>query len=95
MRIYGTLGIIFIAYLGRFLALALQPIAAGWEQVDPSIEEAAKVDGANFMQSLVYVLTPMIAPSLVVAALLVFLQALVELTLSALLAGSGTETWGG
>ena len=94
MRIYGTLGIIFIAYLGRFLALALQPIAAGWEQVDPSIEEAAKVDGANFMQSLVYVLTPMIAPSLVVAALLVFLQALVELTLSALLAGTGTETLG-
>lgn len=94
VRIYGTLGIIFIAYLGRFLALALQPVSAGWEQVDPSIEEAAKVDGANFMQSLIFVLAPMIAPSLVVAALLVFLQALVELTLSALLAGSGTETLG-
>lgn len=94
VKIYGTLGILFIAYLGRFLALALQPVAAGWEQVDPSIEEAARVDGASFWQSLVYVLMPLIAPSLGVAALLVFLQALVELTLSALLAGSGTETLG-
>jgi len=94
MRIYGTLGILFVAYLGRFLALALQPVSAGWEQVDPSIEEAAKVDGASFWQSFLYVLAPLIAPSLGVAALLVFLQALVELTLSALLAGSGTETLG-
>lgn len=94
VKIYGTLGIIFIAYLGRFLALAVQPIAAGWQQVDPSIEEAAKVDGAGFWQALIYVLAPVIAPSLGVGALLVFLQALVELTLSALLAGSGTETLG-
>lgn len=94
LRLYGTLGLLFIAYLGRFLALALQPIAAAWQQLDTSIEEAAKVDGANFVQSLIFVLGPMIAPSLAVAALLVFLQALVELTLSALLSGSGTETLG-
>lgn len=94
LRIYGTLWIIFVAYLGRFLALALQPVSAAWQQVDPSIEEAAKVDGAGFGQALVFVLGPLIAPSLGVAALLVFLQALVELTLSALLAGSGTETLG-
>ncbi len=89
VKIYGTLGIIFIAYLGRFLALALQPIAAGWQQVDPSIEEAAKVDGAGFWQALIYVLAPMIAPSLGVGTLLVFLQALVELTLSGALGGFG------
>src|SRR5690606_17522057 len=79
LRIYGTLWIIFVAYLGRFLALALQPVSAAWQQVDPSIEEAAKVDGAGFGQALVFVLGPLIAPSLGVAALLVFLQALVEL----------------
>jgi len=94
LRLYGTLGVLFLAYLGRFLALALQPIAAAWRQVDASIEEAAEVDGASLGQSLVFVLAPVIAPSLAVAALLVFLQALVELTLSAILAGSGTETLG-
>src|SRR5690606_24224897 len=89
VKIYGTLGIIFIAYLERFLALALQPIAAGWQQVDPRIEEAARVGGAGYWQALVYVLAPVIAASLGVGALLFFLQALVELTLSELLAGSG------
>src|SRR5690606_2990274 len=67
LRIYGTLWIIFVAYLGRFLALALQPVSAAWQQVDPSIEEAAKVDGAGFGQALVFVLGPLIAPSLGVA----------------------------
>ena len=94
VKIYGTLGIIFIAYLGRFLALAAPAHRGGLAAGRPSVEEAAKVDGAGFWQALIYVLAPMIAPSLGVGALLVFLQALVELTLSALLAGSGTETLG-
>lgn len=93
-QLYGTLWLLFIAYLGRFLAFALQPVTAAWHQLDSSLEEAATVDGASLMQTFRYVLLPLIAPSLVVAALLVFLQALAELTLSALLAGSGTETLG-
>ncbi|ADI14852.1 ABC transporter permease [Truepera radiovictrix] len=94
VSLYGTLWLLLIAYVGRFLAFALQPIGAAWRQLDPSLEEAARVDGASLGQTFRFVLAPLMAPSLVAAALLVFLQAFAELTLSALLAGSGTETLG-
>ncbi len=94
VSLYGTLWLLFIAYLGRFLAFALQPVAAAWRSLDSSLEEAASLDGASLAQSFRYVLLPLIAPSLLAAVLLVFLQALAELTLSALLVSSGSETLG-
>lgn len=94
LQLYGTLWLLLIAYVGCFLALALQPITAGWSQLSSAIEEAATVDGANFGQMLIYIFLPLLFPSLAVAAALVFMQAFVELTLSALLAGSGSETLG-
>lgn len=94
LNLYGTLWLIFMAYLGRFLSFALQPMQAAWRSLDTSLEEAASVDGANWIQTLRYVLLPLLTPTLAAAMLLVFLQAFGELTLSALLAGSGTETVG-
>lgn len=94
VNLYGTLWLLLIAYLGRFLAFALQPISAAWRQLDASLEEAARIDGATLFQTFRFVLLPLVAPSVLVAGLLVFLQAFAELTLSALLAGSGTETLG-
>ncbi|MFQ3612883.1 MAG: iron ABC transporter permease [Cyanobacteriota bacterium] len=94
LTLYGTLWLILIAYLGRFLAFALQPIQAAWRSLDTSLEEAASIDGADMIQSFRYVLLPLLTPALVAAMLLVFLQSFAELTLSALLVGSGTETLG-
>ncbi|MGF1577504.1 MAG: ABC transporter permease [Cyanophyceae cyanobacterium] len=94
ISLYGTIWLLLIAYLGRFLAFSLQPIHAAWLSLDKSLEESASIDGASLFQSFRFILLPLIAPALVAAVLLVFLQALAELTLSALLAGSGTETLG-
>lgn len=94
VSLYGTLWLLLLAYLGRFLAFALQPISAAWRQLDPNLEEAARIDGAGPLQALRFVILPLVAPSVLAAMLLVFLQAFAELTLSALLAGSGTETLG-
>ncbi|MCF2971827.1 iron ABC transporter permease [Synechococcus sp. Nb3U1] len=94
LTLYGTLWLILIAYLGRFLAFSLQPIQAAWRSLDTSLEEAANIDGANLIQSFRYILLPLLTPALAAAMLLVFLQSFAELTLSALLVGSGTETLG-
>ncbi|MEN9225405.1 MAG: iron ABC transporter permease [Thermostichus sp. HHBFW_bins_43] len=94
LSLYGTLWLILIAYLGRFLAFSLQPIQAAWRSLDTSLEEAASIDGADLVQSFRHILLPLLTPALGAAMLLVFLQAFGELTLSALLAGSGTETLG-
>ncbi|MFQ3585439.1 MAG: ABC transporter permease subunit [Cyanobacteriota bacterium] len=94
LTLYRTLWLILIAYLGRFLAFALQPIQAARRSLDTSLEEAASIDGADMIQSFRYVLLPLLTPALVAAMLLFFLQSFAELTLSALLVGSGTETLG-
>jgi iron(III) transport system permease protein len=94
LSLYGTLWLILMAYLGRFLALALQPMQAAWRSLDTSLEEAASIDGASLLQTFRYILLPLLAPALTAAVLLVFLQSFAELTLSALLVTSRSETFG-
>lgn len=92
--IYGTLWIIFAAYLARFLALALRPVIAGYEQTDRALEEAAQSAGAPFIMRLRTIIAPVILPMAVAGGILVFMTAFNELTVSALLWSSGTETLG-
>jgi iron(III) transport system permease protein len=52
ISLYGTLGIILVAYLARFLALALRPTVAGMELVPKNLDEAAQVAGAGVLRRL-------------------------------------------
>ncbi|MEQ8709635.1 MAG: iron ABC transporter permease [Rhodospirillales bacterium] len=94
ISIYGTLWIIFAAYLGRFLTLGLRPVISAFIQTDRSLEEAAQSSGAGFLMRLRTAIAPAIAPSAAAGAILVFMTAFNELTVSALLWSSGTETLG-
>ncbi|KAF1023554.1 MAG: Inner membrane ABC transporter permease protein YdcU [Paracidovorax wautersii] len=47
ISLYGTLAIIFVAYLARFAVVALKPVQAGLRQLDPALEEAAQLAGAS------------------------------------------------
>lgn len=94
ISIYGTLWIIFAAYLGRFLTLGLRPVVSAFVQTDRALEEAAQSCGAGFLLRLRTAIAPAIAPSAAAGAILVFMTAFNELTVSALLWSSGTETLG-
>ncbi|WP_312269785.1 iron ABC transporter permease [Pseudescherichia sp.] len=90
----GTLLIIFFAYLARFLTVCLKPLHNSMLQLDPAMEEAASLAGANFSQRLRHIVLPLLAPAAFAGALLVFLTAVNELTVSALLWSAGKETLG-
>lgn len=94
VSIYGTLWIVGIAYVARFLVLALRPVGAAFAQLDPALDEAAAAAGARLGRRLRDVALPMVAPAAGAGAILVFLTALNELTVSALLWSSGAETLG-
>jgi iron(III) transport system permease protein len=94
LSLYNTVWILLVAYLARFLVLGLRPIVAGYHQLDRAIEEAAQVAGARFLRRLADVIMPVLAPAAAAGAILVFLTAFNELTLSALLWSSGAETLG-
>ena len=92
--IYGSIMILLIAYVTRFLILQVRGSITAFLQVDPSIEEAARVSGSNGFYKWRKILLPLIIPGVISGALLVFLTALTELTVSSLLWSSGTETIG-
>jgi iron(III) transport system permease protein len=94
LGLYGTPYIILIAYLARFLALALRPVIGAYLQLDRSLEEAARMAGAGLVFRLRTVVLPLVLPVVVAGAMLVFLIAFNELTVSALLWSSGVETLG-
>ncbi len=92
--LYGTLGIIFMAYLARFLTICLKPVHNSMLQLDPAMEEAAALAGASFHQRLFHIILPLLMPAAFAGALLVFMTAVNELTVSALLWSAGNETLG-
>lgn len=94
VSLYGTLGIIFVAYLSRFLVVALKPLHNAFLQLDSSLDEAARLAGAGATRRLVDILLPLVAPPAMAGGLLVFLTAVNELTVSALLWSAGNETLG-
>jgi len=94
VSLYGTLWIILAAYLARFLVLSLRTTIAGYRQIHGALEEAAAIAGAGLWRRIATVLLPLAAPAVAAGAVLVFLTALNELTVSALLWSAGHETLG-
>ncbi|MGH6761091.1 MAG: ABC transporter permease [Phyllobacterium sp.] len=94
LHIYNTIWIILYAYLARFLVLALRPTISGLYQIDRSLEEAAQVAGAGLLTRMRTIIFPMVAPATIAGGVLIFMTAFSELTVSALLWASGSETIG-
>ena len=94
ISIYNTVWIILFCYLARFLVLGLRPVVSGYHQLDRTLEEASQIAGARLIRRLRTIIVPLVAPTAAAGALLVFLTAFNELTLSALLWSSGSETLG-
>ncbi len=94
ITLYGSLGLILFAYLSRFMTVCLKPIQSSMMQLDPALEEAAQLCGAGPGRRLRDIVFPLLAPAAFAGMLLVFLIAVNELTVSALLWSAGNETLG-
>ena len=76
------------------MALAVKPVDAALGQMPPDLLEAAAASGAGVMRRLATITLPLAAPAAAAGALLVFMSAFNELTVSALLWSSRNETIG-
>ena len=92
--IYGSTAILYIAYVTRFLILQVRSGITAFQQVDVEVEEAARINGTNGFGKWKRIMVPLIAPGILSGAMLVFLSALTELTVSSLLYSSNSETIG-
>jgi iron(III) transport system permease protein len=94
VSLYGTFWIILIAYLAAFFSIALKPVGAAYAQLDSRLDDAARVAGAHFGRRMRRIFMPLMAPAAASGAILVFLTAYNEITVSALLWSTGNETIG-
>lgn len=94
ISLYNTLFILLLAYLARFLTIQLRPAISGFRQFPREMLEAAEIFGAGFGLRIRTIVLPVLLPSLTAGATLVVLLAMNELTVSALLWATGTETLG-
>jgi iron(III) transport system permease protein len=89
--LYGTLWLLGIAYFTVFLPLGLRTIASVVLQVDPSLEECARVCGAGWAYQMRTVTMPLLRPGLVAAWLLIFIASVRELGVSIFLMGPNSK----
>jgi iron(III) transport system permease protein len=92
IALYGTLAILLLAYVGRYIPLGVRAVNSSLRQIDPALEESARVLGASWGRTLREVTLPLIRPGLFAGWLLVFVPVIQELSASILLFSSSSIT---
>ena len=90
--LYQTLALLILAYVLRFLPLAVGNIRASNERVASNMLGAARSLGATPAEAFRRISLPLITPGIVAATALVFLEAMRELPATLLLRPTGYET---
>jgi len=94
VRIYGTLAILFLAYVAIYQAVALRFADAGMRQLAPRLEQAAACLRAPRLSILSRIVFPMLFPSLFVAWIAIFVMCLRDWVASIMLLPPGVQTVG-
>jgi len=90
--LYSTLAIILIAYIARFFPFATRTVSSMLLAINPELEQSARASGASWLQTMRYILLPLLMPAIIAAWLLLFVIFIRELGATILLYGQGTET---
>ena len=75
----GGIAALLFAYTALYLAVALQSVGAGLERITPSVGGAARLLARGPFDALRRVYLPLVAPSVLTGALLVFVDVMKEL----------------
>jgi iron(III) transport system permease protein len=89
--LYGSLTLIALAFLIRFLPYAMRYTHSGVMQIHRELEEAAAVAGATQWQVWRKIVFPLLLPALASGWMFVFLLGANELSMSVLLAGARSQ----
>jgi multiple sugar transport system permease protein len=89
----GSLAALVVIYMAHTVPVALYMLRNYFEAVPPSLEEAAKVDGAGRLRVIVQIVLPLALPSIVASALYVFVVAWNEFLFALLFLVEFRERW--
>ena len=89
--IYGTLWIMLIAYVTRFLPYGMRYNSASMLQIHKELEESAAMSGASWSMMFRRVVLPLLKPGLLAGFIYVMIVSIRELASSILLYSPGSE----
>ncbi|MDO9402949.1 MAG: iron ABC transporter permease [Polaromonas sp.] len=89
--VYGTLWIMLIAYVTRFMPYGLRYNTTSMLQIHKELEESAQMSGASWITTFWRVILPLLKPGLMAGWIYVLIVSIRELSASILLYSPGTE----
>ena len=89
--IYGTIWIMFVAYITRFMPYGLRYNTTSMLQIHKELEESAAMSGASWFTTFRRIVIPLLKPGLVAGWIYIMIVSIRELSSSILLYSPGTE----
>lgn len=89
--VYGTIWIMLIAYVTRFLPYGMRYVSTSMLQIHKELEESAAMSGASWALTFRRVVLPLLKPGLLAGCIYVVIVSIRELSSSILLYSPGTE----
>jgi iron(III) transport system permease protein len=89
--IYGTIWIMFLAYITRFLPYGLRYNTTSMLQIHKELEESAAMSGASWSTTFWRIILPLLKPGLLAGWIYIVIVSIRELSASILLYSPGTE----
>ena len=89
--VYGTIWIMFIAYITRFMPYGLRYSTASMLQIHKELEESAAMSGATWVTSFRRIILPLLKPGLLAGWIYVMIVSIRELSTSILLYSPDTQ----
>jgi iron(III) transport system permease protein len=83
--LYGTIWILFVAYMTRYIPIGVRAVSASLMQIHPELEESSLTSGANWFQTFWRVTLPLLKPGIFAGWALLFVAFTRELSASVLL----------
>ena len=90
--LYGTLWIIFLAYVTKELPVGYQQVAASLKSVHPELEDASRIFGATRLGTLMRITAPLIRNGVIATWIFIFIGSIRELSATILLFTARTKT---
>jgi iron(III) transport system permease protein len=90
--LYGTLSIIFLAYVTKELPVGYQQVATALRAVHPELEDASRIFGATRLRALFDITAPLIRNGVIATWIFIFIGSIRELSATILLFTARTKT---
>ena len=89
--VYGTLWILLIAYITRFMPYGLRFNTTSMLQIHKELEESASTSGASWFTTFRRIILPLLKPGMLAGWIYIVIVAIRELSISILLYSPGSE----